>query len=308
MRKEFVSTLISEAIKDSKIILITGDLGYGVLDEFQQKLPNQFINVGITEQSMIGIAAGMAATGFKPFVYSIANFPTFRCLEQIRNDVCYMNQNVSIISVGAGYSYGAQGYTHHAIEDIAAMRILPKMKIYSPFSANDTIACTKEIVRQSGPSYLRLGKDSNEKLVDDCTTVRSVSEFFEFKKGTSATLLFTGNLVNLVMEAATLLKKENIEVSVLACSDLDNLDSSSLEDIAKDGPIITIEEHSVKGGFGSTIAEWYLKNMNQTPLMSIVGSHQNNLQLIGDQNFLLEKNGISVSKIVSVTKSLLGRK
>ena len=138
MRKVFLEELLKYARQDPRVILITGDLGYGVVDQFAEELPKQFINFGINEQSMMSAAAGMAKVGFKPFVYSIGNFPTFRCLEQVRNDVCYMNLDVTIVAVGAGLAYGTAGYSHHLVEDISALSALPNLRIYSPADGLET--------------------------------------------------------------------------------------------------------------------------------------------------------------------------
>ena len=153
MRDAFIQTLLEEAKRDSNLILITGDLGFGVLESFERELPRQFLNSGIAEQSMLGLAAGIASTGKRVFVYSIGNFPTLRALEQIRNDVCYMNNPVVIVSVGSGYSYGSQGYTHHALEDIAAMRALPNMNVISPADPIETEILTRYLASDRKPAY-----------------------------------------------------------------------------------------------------------------------------------------------------------
>ena len=165
MRDAFVKILLQAAKKDKDIILITGDLGFGVLDEFQSELPDQFINSGVNEQTMMGMAAGIASTGKRVFVYSIGNFPTLRCLEQIRNDVCLMNNSVVVVSVGAGYAYGPQGYTHHALEDIAVMRAMPNIEIFIPSDPAETELITNFLAKSKLPSYLRLGK-SNEVVIN----------------------------------------------------------------------------------------------------------------------------------------------
>ena len=164
MRDSFANTLLEEAKKNSSIVLVTGDLGFGVLDKFQQELPKQFINAGVAEQTMMGMAAGIASTGKRVFVYSIGNFPTLRCLEQIRNDVCSMNNSVVVVSVGAGYAYGSQGYTHHALEDIAIMRALPNMDILVPADPQEASLLTTHLANTQKPSYLRLGK-SKEAII-----------------------------------------------------------------------------------------------------------------------------------------------
>ena len=160
MRDIFVSTLLSIAEKDKNVLLMTGDLGFGVLNEFWKKLPNQIINVGIAEQNMIGFAAGLAKSGKIVYVYSIANFPSLRPFEQIRNDVAYHNLNVKIVSIGAGFSYGSLGITHHATEDIGVMRSLPNLTIYSPANNEETVFITNESYSNPGPCYIRLGRTS----------------------------------------------------------------------------------------------------------------------------------------------------
>ena len=165
MRDAFVETLLEEAKIDENIILITGDLGFGVLDKFQKELPNQFINSGVNEQTMMGMAAGIASTGKRVFVYSIGNFPTLRCLEQIRNDICLMNNPVVVVSVGAGYAYGPQGYTHHSLEDIAVMRALPNLEVLIPADPAETKSLTRFLTKSHSPSYLRLGKSNEETIL-----------------------------------------------------------------------------------------------------------------------------------------------
>ena len=138
MRNSFIEELSKIALTDDKVFLIVGDLGFGVVEGFEEKYPDQFLNAGVAEQNMMGMAAGLASAGYKVFVYSIGNFPTFRCLEQIRNDVCYHSLNVTIVSIGAGLSYGPLGYSHHAIDDIGVMRALPGMTIYNPADPIET--------------------------------------------------------------------------------------------------------------------------------------------------------------------------
>ena len=160
MRKTFINTLIECAKKDKSIFVLVGDLGFSVFEEFASLFPDRYINVGVAEQNMTGIAAGLAHEGYKVITYSIGNFNTLRCFEQIRNDVCYHNLNVKIVSVGAGFSYGSQGYTHFAIEDIAAMRLLPNIRIYSPSTINEMEFVTKQIFLENSPCYVRIGSSA----------------------------------------------------------------------------------------------------------------------------------------------------
>jgi transketolase len=296
MRDAFVKTLIEEAKKDKNIILITGDLGYGVLDDFQRELPSQFINSGVNEQAMMGMAAGIASTGKRVFVYSIGNFPTLRCLEQIRNDVCLMNNPVVVVSVGAGYAYGPQGYTHHALEDIAVMRAIPNLEIVIPADPIEANLITSQLAQSRRPSYLRLGK-SNEKKINVDTPVLEYGKFNEITKGSSGTILFVGSVGIVALEAAAKLLGRGFDVSVVSVPFVTQLDAAYLETAGQKGPIITVEEHSRRGGFSGAVLEF----LNEKSILARVGvicASQKNLSQIGSQEFLRESNGISSESIV----------
>src|SRR2546426_9403728 len=157
VRSAFIKTLFELAGKDPRVCLVVGDLGYSVIERFAETYPKQFVNAGVAEQDMIGIAAGMALTGKIVFTYSIANFATLRCLEQIRNDVCYHNANVKVVAVGGGLAYGALGSTHHATEDLAIMRALPRMVVVAPGDPVETELLTRAVAVEAGPCYMRLG-------------------------------------------------------------------------------------------------------------------------------------------------------
>jgi transketolase len=304
MRDAFVKTLLEEAKKDKNIILITGDLGFGVLDDFQKELPNQFINSGVNEQAMMGMAAGIASTGKRVFVYSIGNFPTLRCLEQIRNDICLMNNSVVVVSVGAGYAYGPQGYTHHALEDIAVLRSLPNLDVVVPADPMETKLITKFLVKSASPSYLRLGK-SNEKQISSDNLKVLKGKFNEVISGDSGTILFVGSVGVVAVKAAKELKNLSISVSVASAPFVSNLDETYLRLAARKGPIISVEEHSIRGGFGSALLE-FLNTNRINANVGVVASSQHNLSQIGGQDFLRMSNGISVGEIVNKFTALVG--
>jgi transketolase len=303
MRDAFIETLLEEAKLDQRIILITGDLGFGVLDKFQQELPEQFINSGINEQTMMGMAAGIASTGKRVFVYSIGNFPTLRCLEQIRNDVCLMNNPVVIVSVGAGYAYGPQGYTHHALEDIAVMRALPNLEVVVPADPLEAKRLTKYLVKSKSPSYLRLGK-SNEQNVNQNEPVILPGKFNEIRHGETGTILFVGSIGTTAMKASAELKDQGHSVSVASVPFLSSLDKEYLTSAAIKGPIVTVEEHSPRGGFGSAVLEFLNEEKIQARI-GVVAAGQKNLTQIGSQDFLRDSNGLNVETIVKVFKALL---
>ena len=303
MRDAFVKTLLEEAKKDESIVLITGDLGFGVLDEFQKELPNQFINSGINEQAMMGMAAGIASTGKRVFVYSIGNFPTLRCLEQIRNDVCLMNNSVVVVSVGAGYAYGPQGYTHHAIEDIAVMRALPNLEVVVPADPIEVTQITRILANSKSPGYFRLGKSNEQILIKEKTAIE-YGKINEILSGTDGTILFAGSIGKLALEARELLANKGISVSVASVPFISNLDLEYLRAAARKGPIVTLEEHANRGGFGSSVLE-FLNKEGIFASVGLVAAGRHNLSQIGSQEFLRQANGIDAVSVASKFLALL---
>ncbi len=208
MRDAFIEELSVLAKDDPSIMLLTGDLGFGVLNNFADQYPNQFINVGVAEQNMSGLAAGMALEGYKVYTYSIANFTTLRCLEQIRNDICYHDADVTLVSVGAGFSYGQLGVSHFATEDLAILRALPNMMVVAPSDPWEAKILTRQMAAISGPKYLRIDKGAagcREKPLDvRLGKGRIVCE------GTDVTIVSIGAILSEALKAAGLL--ENLGV------------------------------------------------------------------------------------------------
>lgn len=250
MRKTFINTLIECAKKDESIFVLVGDLGFSVFEEFASLFPDRYINVGVAEQNMTGIAAGLAYEGYKLITYSIGNFNTLRCFEQIRNDVCYHNLNVKIVSVGAGFSYGSQGYTHFAIEDIAAMRLLPNMRVYSPSTINEMEFVTNQLFTENSPCYVRIGSSAlnlDYEIKKDKINI--------VKEGKDILILVTGNIISNVIEASKLLEEKGINVCIASVYSLEPFDTDFLKKKIKDiKKIITIEEHGI-GGLYSIVSE-----------------------------------------------------
>lgn len=254
MKKKFIEVLTVMAEKDKDLIVLVGDLGYGVFNEFREKFSKQFINMGIAEQNMIGVAAGLAITGKKVVVYSIIPFVTFRCLEQIKNDLCMPNLNVVIVGVGAGFQYSTSGPSHHGICDIGVMNSLPNLTILSPSTEKEVELCTKNLFNINGPVYMRLGKLLNEK--EDKKDIK-------FKEGTwygeinhvDVTLITTGEILNKTLNIMNLLNRSEIKCNVLNFHMLKPLDMSRvLAASFKTKLLVTIEEHNITGGLGTIIA------------------------------------------------------
>jgi transketolase len=256
VRNTFAETLCNLAAGDGRLWLVTGDLGYSVLETFADRFPQRYVNAGVAEQNMTGLAAGLASTGKIVFTYSIANFPTIRCLEQVRNDVCYNRLPVKIVAVGGGYAYGPQGYTHHGVEDLAMMRALPGMTVVAPGDPVETALATRAVVDQPGPCYLRLGK-AREPVVHDQPPPFKIGRAIRLRDGQDVTLISTGGLLGLACRAAEELeRRDHVTVRVLSMHTVKPLDIEAIRAAARETQlIVTVEEHSVVGGLGSAVAE-----------------------------------------------------
>jgi len=301
MRNIFIRELTKRAIIDPRIVLITGDLGYGVLDDFRNSCPNQFFNAGIAEQSMISLAGGISTLGFRTFVYSIANFPTFRALEQIRNDVSYMNQPVTIVSVGAGLSYGTHGYTHHAVEDLAILHALPNLDIYSPSTESEVAWVLNEILIKNNPAYLRLGVLEPE-LEGVLSIISSTSIFDLDIHEYDGVICWTGSMAKLAFEAREILRNQGRNPLLVSMPILTNECFLKLFEIIKDIPLLTLEEHVLSGGFGSMVLESASDVGRSFSVKRIGISTQTNNQ-IGSRDYLLNFSGISSIKIAETFES-----
>ncbi len=291
MRPSFVAALCELAKEDPRIFLLCGDLGYSALEVFRDGFPNRYVNVGVAEQNMTGIAAGMARSGKIVFTYSIANFPTLRCLEQIRNDVCYHEANVKIVAVGAGFSYSSQGYTHHGVEDIAIMRALPGMAVVSPGDPVETKLATRAIAQRSGPCYLRLGK-AGEPVIHTSPPNFQLGKAIQLTSGADLTLITTGPILKDVMDLAARLRDGGVASRVLSMHTVAPLDTAAVEAAAREtAAIVTIEEHSVTGGLGSAVADVLAEMDGARPPFKKIGVPARLYHEIGSQAFMRQLLG-----------------
>ncbi|MCX6432470.1 MAG: transketolase [Actinobacteria bacterium] len=292
MRDAFVKKLNEKAADDPNIMLLVGDLGFGVVADFGDTYPKQFLNCGVAEQSMVGIAAGMAASGRRPFVYSIANFPTLRPLEQIRNDICYHGLSVTIVSVGAGLAYGSLGYTHHAVEDISILRSLPGMRVFSPADALECNAAVDEILATPGPAYLRLGKN-REPLVNPTQPDLSRGEPILIRDGSDVTLIAAGPIITQALEVAENLVASGVSVRVVSCPVIKPLNAEAIRSVAEGTVgIVTLEEHTILGGFGSAVLEGFAVRGWRTPILPL-GLEDAATHIMGSQEWIRERAGLA---------------
>jgi transketolase len=303
MRNAFIRGLTALAESDSSVVFLTADLGFKLFDDFSARFPGRFLNVGVAEANMIGVAAGLALGGYRPFVYSIVPFATLRCLEQIRNDICYNRAPVTVVGVGGGYSYGPNGPTHHAMEDIAVMRSLPNMTVVCPADPVETELAVRAIGAQAGPAYLRLGR-AGDPVVHRAPPDFRLGQAITLRSGADCTLLSTGGMLPLALAAADLLSPE-ISCRVLSMHTVKPLDGAALQQCCREtGALFTLEEHSRIGGFGSSVAEWLAENDLQTPLR-VFGAGDCFMHLSGSQDYLREAQALTPEHIAQGIRARL---
>lgn len=303
MRTAFIETLNVLASRDERIWLLCADLGFSVLESFAQKFPNRYVNVGIAEQNMTGVAAGLAMSGKIVFTYSIANFPVMRCLEQIRNDVCAHNLNVKIVSVGGGFAYGSAGYTHHGTEDLAIMRVLPNMTVLAPGDPIETKLLTIAATARPGPCYLRLGK-AGEPIIHASEPDVIIGKAIVLREGDAGTLITTGAMLGMAMKAAGELSERGVSVRVLSMPSLSPLDSDAILRAARDtGRIVTVENHGL-GGLGSAVAEVLVASAVH-PRFAAMYLRAQPIKVAGSEASMYASQGLSAAEITLKIMSLI---
>ena len=270
MRKAFNKELLSIAKRDPRVFMILADIGYGEIEEFAETFPDRFINCGVAEQNMTGVACGVAMEGNIAITYSIANFPTLRCLEQIRNDVCYHNANVKIVIIGGGMAYGELGISHHSTEDIAIMRALPNMVVLAPCDKAETVALTDAMMEYDGPVYFRCGYKGEPDLHDGP------------------------------------LNAEGIDCRLVSLYSIKPIDKAAIIRAATETKgIVVLEEHNICGGVGSAVAEVLMdEGVGNVPFKRLAMPDVNATK-VGCQAWMREQYGLGVNDVKKAVKSLL---
>jgi transketolase len=305
MRDSFVRALLKNAHIDRRVMLITGDLGFGVLTSYANELPNQFINAGVAEQNMTGLAAGLALEGRNVFTYSIANFPTLRCLEQIRNDVLYHEASVNVVAIGGGFSYGALGMSHHATEDVGIMRTLPGLRVFAPCDEAETLGLVELMVKDPAPSYLRLDKSKVAGATSDAFVPGKLRRM---RRGSGVALIGYGGVVSEALVAADLMVAAGIDCAVYSAHTLKPFDRESLISLAVDyDAIVTIEEHVPIGGLGSLAADTFLDAGTMPKRFARLCLPDAYSSIVGSQEYLRMRHGLDANGIASRVLKLLER-
>ncbi|MGH9606792.1 MAG: transketolase family protein [Terracidiphilus sp.] len=302
MRTAFIQQLCELAEQNERIWLVCGDLGYSVLEAFADRFPSRYLNAGVAEQNMTGIAAGLALSGKIVFTYSIANFPVMRCLEQIRNDVCYHNLNVKIVAVGGGLAYGSHGYTHHGVEDLAMMNALPNLVVAAPADPIEARMVTSIVASRSGPAYLRLGK-AGEPVLHAADVQVQLGKAIQVAAGSSMTIFSIGGMLGTVLRVRDELVRLGIQPRVVSMPFLVPLDTAAVLAAAEEtGAILTVEEHG-PGGLGTAVAEVLAVHRSAVPF-GMMRLAKSPIRLSGSQEGLRSAQGLSVAGIVQAAEQL----
>lgn len=299
MRDTFVRTLVELAKENKDIELITGDLGFGVLKPFWEQVPNQFTNAGIAEQNMTTVAAGMALSGKTVFTYSIGNFPTLRCLEQIRNDCAYHNANVKVVCIGGGFVYGPLGMSHQATEDLAILRALPDVVVMAPGDLVEAEECTKALSNYKGTAYLRLGR-GGEKRIHEKIENFQIGKAVKVKDGEKIAIFSTGAIFEEVQGAYDLLLKTGYKPTVYTFPTVKPIDREVICEIAEQyDMIVTCEEHTIVGGFGGAVAEVMAEMKHKKAYLVRIGLNDEYSVKVGNQKYLRRQYGMDAKAIAS---------
>jgi len=295
MRFEAVKAIYETGAADKDLYFITGDLGHMNTSEFRRDMPGRYFNGGMSEQNIVGMAAGLALAGKQAVVYSIVPFITLRPYEQIKVDVCDQNLNVIVVGVGGGFAYGNAGATHYSIEELGALRCLPNMKIVCPADPKETYSLTSQILKLGGPAYIRIGRGREASLPMEHKVV--FGKAVVLRSGKDMTIISSGTIVAEALKTAELLAKNGYDVEVANMHTIKPLDKDFInERIKKNKAIFTLEEHSVYGALGSAVAE-VISESGRGIIFKRFGVQDAWPEVVGTQDYLRDKNGISAAKV-----------
>ena len=306
MRTAFVNELKKIMKNDKNTFLLTGDLGFSVFEGIKDSFPKQYINMGVAEQNMIGVAAGMALTGQKVFVYSIIPFLVYRPFEQVRNDICYQKLQVRLVGVGAGFTYSDAGFTHHSIEDYGILRSLPNLTILSPADSLEVIELMKQTSGISGPSYMRLGRNGEPVLHNKHKDMK-IGKALELAQGEDILFITTGSILSKAFETKELLELDGYTVSILDYHTIKPFDKESLlKHLAGKKLVVTIEEHLINTGIFSIVSQIILVHDIHIKVIPF-GIEEPFHEASGSKEFMLAQYGIESRLLYERIKKVLGR-
>jgi transketolase len=297
MRNTFAKEVTQIVATHEKLVLLSGDIGNKLFDEFKVVAPERFYNCGVAEANMTGVAAGLAMMGYRPIIYSITPFATVRCLEQIRVDLCYHNVPVIIVGTGAGLSYASLGPTHHSCDDIGFLRMLPNMKIICPCDPYEVQAAIRVALQCDSPVYIRIGK-KGEPNIHKSIPQFTIGKSIPIQEGDDICILSTGNIMPVTLEVAEILRDKKISVQVESFHTVKPLDIERLAEIFQQFPlVVTLEEHSLISGLGGAIAEWLTTQNNPKARLIRFGTRDEFMPYIGNQEYAREYFDLTAAKI-----------
>ena len=305
MRNAFAQQITELAQRDERIVLLSGDIGNRLFDDLKARCPGRFFNCGVAEANMIGVAAGMAMSGLRPVCYTITPFITYRCMEQIRIDVCYHHQPVIIVGTGAGLSYASLGATHHSCEEMGMLRLLPGLAVIAPADAVEVRGALKAALKHPHPVYLRIGK-KGERVVHKREIDFQIGKALTVRDGTDVCLLSAGTMLPAALETADLLARENISARVVSFHTIKPLDEAMLADaFQKFKLVVTLEEHSVLGGLGGSVAEWLADHSPARARLIRCGTADEFLHETAEQDEAREHFGLTAAAMAARIKAEL---
>lgn len=304
MRNAFAEEMTRLAETDKRVVVLSGDIGNKLFDKLKAVDEKRFYNCGIAEANMMGVAAGMALSGLRPFVYTITPFTTTRCFEQIRVDVCYHHAPVVIVGTGSGLSYSELGPTHHSLEDMAILRTLPGMRVLAPCDSSELRQALHAVLKDDSPTYIRIGKKGEADIHKSLPDLK-LGKVLIIRPGTDVALMCAGNMMAETLKAADLLAVRGITAEVVSFHTVKPLDSEYLHQAgSRFKLLVTVEEHSRIGGFGSAVAEWRMANSNQVAQLGF-GTDDIFMHEVGSQAYARKKFGLTAENIAATTFAVL---
>jgi transketolase len=304
VRNAFAEEMRTIATTDKRVVVLSGDIGNKLFDKVKLVDDRRFYNCGIAEANMMGVAAGMAMSGLRPFVYTITPFTTTRCFEQIRVDVCYHHAPVVIVGTGSGLSYSELGPTHHSLEDMAIMRTLPGMRVVAPCDALELRAVLHEVLKDDIPTYIRIGKKGEPDIHKSAPSFK-LGEVIIIRPGTDVTLLCAGNMMSETLKTADILESNGVKAEVVSIHTVKPLDAKYLKEAGtRFKMIVTIEEHSRIGGLGSAVAEWRMVQNKNIAQISF-GTDDEFMHEVGSQAYARKKFGLTSENMANKILSSL---
>jgi transketolase len=292
------------ATTDKRVVVLSGDIGNKLFDKLKVVDEKRFYNCGIAEANMMGVAAGMAMSGLRPFVYTITPFTTTRCFEQIRVDVCYHHAPVVIVGTGSGLSYSELGPTHHSLEDMAILRTLPGMRVLAPCDASELRQALHEVLKDDSPTYIRIGK-KGEADIHETPPDLQLGKVLVIRPGKDVALLCAGNMMADTLKAADQLAASGISAEVVSFHTVKPLDAVYLQEAAaRFKLLVTVEEHSRIGGFGSAVAEWRMAQPRNVAQLGF-GTDDVFMHEVGSQAYARKKYGLTADNISATTLAAL---